>query len=148
VLLQGLSKLGLYPWPSSHAPPSKSLAAFIGEKVSLDQWHLWLGHPASPIVSHVIQSNKLPVVSSKLSTICSSCQQGKSHLLYFSISPSISSAPLQLLFLDIWGPAPLTSVNNNRYYFSIVDDFSKCTWFYPLELKSDVCNFSLFQTSC
>jgi hypothetical protein len=51
----------------------------------------------------------------------------------------MSSAPLQLLFLDVWGPAPLTSVNNNRYYLSIVDDFSKYTWFYPLELKSDVC---------
>jgi len=101
LLLQGPSKLDFYPWPSSHAPSSKSLAAFIGEKVSLDQWHLRLGHPASPIVSRVIQSNKLPVVSSKLSTICSSCQQGKSHRLHFSISPSISSAPLQLLFLDV-----------------------------------------------
>jgi hypothetical protein len=51
LLLQGPSKLGLYPWPSFHAPPSKSLAAFIGEKVFLDQWHLWLGHPASPAES-------------------------------------------------------------------------------------------------
>jgi len=45
---------------------------------------------------------------------------------------------LQLLFLDVWGPAPLNSVNNNRYYLSIVDDFSKYTWFYPLKLKYDV----------
>jgi hypothetical protein len=28
---------------------------------------------------------------------------------------------------------------NNRFYLSIVDDFSKYTWLYPLRLKSDVC---------
>jgi hypothetical protein len=105
----------------------------------LGQWHIRLGHPTSPIVSRVIQSNKLHVVSSQLSTICSPCQQAKSHRLHFSINPSISSAPLQLLFLDVWGPAPLTSINNNRFYLSIVDDFSQYNWFYPLELKCDVC---------
>jgi len=52
---------------------------------------------------------------------------------------SISSIPLQLLFLDVWGPAPRTSVNNNRFYLSIVDDFSKYTWLYHLESKSVVC---------
>jgi hypothetical protein len=112
LLLQGPSIFGLYPWPSLH---DKSHAALIGEKVSLDQWHLRLGHPASQVVSQVIKSNKLPVVSSNLSSICSSCQQGKSHRLHFSSSPSISSSPLQLLFLDVWGPTPITSVNSNRF---------------------------------
>jgi len=37
LLLQSPSKFGLYPWPSSNASFSKSLAAFVGEKVSLDQ---------------------------------------------------------------------------------------------------------------
>jgi hypothetical protein len=44
------------------------------------------------------------VTSSKLFSICSPCQQGKSHRLHFSSTPSISSIPLQLLFLDVWGP--------------------------------------------
>jgi hypothetical protein len=139
LLLQGSSKFGLYPWPSSNALSSKSLAVFIGEKVSLDQWHLRLGHPASLIVNQVIQSNKLPVSSSKPSSFCSPRQQGKSHRLHFSSTPSISSNPLQLLFLDVWGPAPQNSVNNKRFYLSVVDDFSKYTWLYPLETKSEVC---------
>lgn len=37
------------------------------------------------------------------------------------------------------GPSPLNSVNNKRFYLSVVDNFSKYTWFYPLETKSDVC---------
>jgi hypothetical protein len=139
LLLQGPSKFVLYPWSSSNAPSSKSLAAFIGEKVSLDQWHLRLGHPASPIVNKVIQSNKLPVPSSKSSSFCSPCQQGKSHCLHFSSTPSISSNPLELLFLDVWSPAPQNSVNNKRFYLNVVDDFSKYTWLYSLETKSKVC---------
>jgi hypothetical protein len=79
------------------------------------------------------------MTSSKLSSVCSSCQQGKSHRLHFSYSPSISSNPLQLLFIDVWDPTSITSVNNNCFYLSIVDDFSKYTRFYPLKLKSDVC---------
>jgi hypothetical protein len=94
LLLQGSSSAGLYPWPASHAPSSKSFAAYIGEKVPLDQWHLRLGHPASSIVSPIVTSNKLLVVSSKLSSICSSCQQGKSHHLHFNFSPSIYRSPL------------------------------------------------------
>jgi hypothetical protein len=36
------------------------------------------------------------------------------------------------------GPAALLSINNKRYYLSIVDDFSKYTWCFPLLNKSDV----------
>jgi len=79
------------------------------------------------------------VSPSKFSSVCSSCQQGKSHHFHFSYSPSISSSPLQLLFLDVWGPASITSVNNKSFYFSIVNDFSKYTWFFPLATKSEVC---------
>jgi hypothetical protein len=107
--------------------------------VSLDKWHLRLGHPAILVVNQVIQFNNLPVSSSKTPAFCSPCQQGKSHRLHFSSTPSTSSNPLQLLFLDVWDPAPHNSVNNNRFYLSVVDDFSKYTWLYPLETKSDVC---------
>jgi hypothetical protein len=79
------------------------------------------------------------VSSSKTPSFCSPCQQGKSHRLHFSIYPSTSSKPLQLLFLDVWGPAPQNYVHNKRFYLSVADDFSKYTWLYPLETKSEVC---------
>jgi IS30 family transposase len=44
-----------------------------------------------------------------------------------------------LLFLDVWDPASVNSVNNNRFYLSVVDDFSKYTWLFPLATKSEVC---------
>jgi hypothetical protein len=47
-----------------------------------------------------------------------------------------------LIFSDVWGPAP-TSVGKNNYYVSFIDDYSKFTWIYLLRHKSKV--FSCFK---
>jgi len=49
----------------------------------------------------------------------------------------VSSIPFELVFLDVWGPAP-TSVGKNDYYVNFIDDFSKFTWIYLLHHKSEV----------
>ncbi len=49
-----------------------------------------------------------------------------------------STAPLQLVHSDVWGPTPITSINGTRYYVSFIDDLSKFTWFFPLKHKSQV----------
>jgi hypothetical protein len=137
LLLQSPSRDGLYPWPSSStmsSPPS----AFLGERVSMDSWHLRLGHPALNIVRRVLSRHSLPLLSNKPSQVCPACQQGKMHRLHFGASSSMSTSPLHLLFLDVWGPAPLLSLNNKRYYLCIVDDFSRYSWLFPLTAKSDV----------
>lgn len=46
------------------------------------------------------------------------------HRLHFGSSPSISIAPLSLLFLDVWDPAPILSMSNKRYYLCISNVFS------------------------
>ena len=51
-------------------------------------------------------------------------QRAKSHQLPYSVSISVSTKPLQLIFSDVWGPAP-TSVGRHQYYVSFIGDFSK-----------------------
>jgi hypothetical protein len=53
-------------------------------------------------------------------------QQGKSHQLPYPNSLSISKDPLELVFFDVWGPAP-ESVGRKKYYVSFIDDYSKFT---------------------
>jgi hypothetical protein len=62
--------------------------------------------------------------------------------LSYPISSSRSSAPLELVFSNVWGPV-LNSVGNKTYYVSFIDDFSKFTWIYLLKFKSEV--FQRFQ---
>jgi hypothetical protein len=69
--------------------------------------------------------------------MCDPCQQAKSHQLPYPQSTSVSNHPLELVFSDVWGPAP-ESVGHYKYYVSFVDDYSKFTSIYLLKYKSEV----------
>jgi histone deacetylase 1/2 len=142
ILHHGRCKGGLYPLIQKEGLESK-YGAFGVHIPSTSLWHSRLGHPSIPIVQKIISQNKLPCDRSKsLESVCDSCQRAKSHQLPYSISNKISSAPLQLIYSDVWGPAPI-SVGRYNYYVSFIDDYSKYTWIYLLKHKSDV--FHVFQ---
>jgi histone deacetylase 1/2 len=69
--------------------------------------------------------------------VCDACQKGKSHQLPYHKSFNESSAPLELVFSDVWGPT-LESVGRKKYYVSFIDDFSKFVWIYLIKHKSEV----------
>ena len=106
-------------------------------KVPISRWHSRLGHPSLSIVKQVVNKFSLPVSDLSHELVCNACQQAKSHQLPFSVSSSISKHPLELVFSDVWGPAP-ESVGRKKYYVSFIDDFSKFTWIYLLHHKSQV----------
>jgi hypothetical protein len=114
---------------------------------SLHRWHNWLGHPAVPIVQKVISCFNLSCHDeSNKGLVCDACQQAKSHQLPYPKSSSFPSHPLELVYLDVWGPAP-ESVGRYKYYVSFINDFSKFTWVYLLKHKSEVFHkFQEFQT--
>jgi histone deacetylase 1/2 len=128
---------GLYPLISLLVSSQSSKHACDAAKPSQARWHSRLGHPSSAIVRQIVSKNKLRIVKdSSFEIVCDSCQQAKSHQLPYPISTSVSTAPLQLIFSDVWGPAP-TSVGRHDYYVSFIDDYSKFTWIYLLKKKSD-----------
>jgi histone deacetylase 1/2 len=90
------------------------------------------------VVRHVISENNLPCSSEvNKEVVCDACQQAKSHQLPYSVSTSKSSAPLEIIFSDVWGPA-IDSFGGKKYYVSFIDDYSKFTWIYLLRYKFEV----------
>ncbi|PKA60460.1 Retrovirus-related Pol polyprotein from transposon TNT 1-94 [Apostasia shenzhenica] len=69
--------------------------------------------------------------------------KAKSHKLSFSSSTCTSTSPLELIYSDIWGPAPIISNEGFSYYVIFVDDFSKFTWLFPMKRKSDLVDIFL-----
>jgi len=49
-----------------------------------------------------------------------------------------TSAPLELIFSDVWGLAPLFSSDGFHYFVIFVDAYTKYIWYYPLVAKFDV----------
>jgi hypothetical protein len=125
VLLCGPNNHGLYQFP----PTSNKLcsSAIVGERVSLPQWHLRLCHLAFKLVRQVISSFNLPVSSTKHSALCPACLGSKSKQLSFSLFQSQAKCPLELIYMDVWGPSPICSTNGSKYYVSFLDAFSRYT---------------------
>jgi len=58
-----------------------------------------------------------------------------------------ASRPLERVHCDLWGPAPVSSVQGFQYYVIFIDNLSRFCWFYPLKRKSDFCSiFIKFQS--
>jgi histone deacetylase 1/2 len=135
ILLRGPCYGGLYPLMPMFNETSKQ--AFISIKPSSSTWHRRLGHPSLFVVQQVLRKNKIAYTPESTPYVCDSCQLAKSHQLAYPISTSVSTTPLEQVFSDVWGPAPL-SVGKHAYHVSFIDDFSKCTWIYLLKMHYDV----------
>jgi hypothetical protein len=123
---------------SSSLLPASIKQAYGVNKPSFTTWHSRLGHPASPIVEKVISLFTLPHCKElNKQSVCDAYQKAKSHRLPYPKSSSILKHPLELIFSDVWGPAPM-SVGGKKYYVSFVDDYSKFTCIYTLKFKSEV----------
>ena len=101
-------------------------------------WHQRLGHPQFSTIQLLKNKGLIDVLgSSKPDHLCDSCQLGKLSKLPFSSSDHSCSSIFDKIHCDLWGPAPVLSINKFRFYACLVDDFSKYTWIIPLQHKSD-----------
>ena len=139
TLLEGRCEGGLYPLkPQLHTPSPLNKQVLGVFKPTTSLWHSRLGHASAPVVQQIISRHKLSFSSSSSNgVICDACQMGKSHQLPYPKSNSVSSKPFELVFTDVWGPAP-TSVGRRSYYVSFINDYSKFMWIYLLRYKSEV----------
>ena len=82
--------------------------------------------------------NKLQIpVAHSIISFCDSCKLGKIHQLPFTRCPITATQPLELVYSNLWGPTPISSVEGYRYYIVFVDAHTRYTWLYPLKLKLD-----------
>jgi hypothetical protein len=69
--------------------------------------------------------------------VCSACQAGKqvgTHHPHKNIMTT--DMPLELLHMDLFGPIAYISINESKYCLVIVDDYSRFTWVFFLQEKS------------
>ena len=97
-----------------------------------------LGHPNDQALHSLLPNVKS--VLNKPNTVNQSfthCLFGKMQNLRFPNSQFIASSPFELVHSDLWGSAPVNSVNGFRYYILFVDHYSRFTWLYLLASKSE-----------
>lgn len=143
VLLRGRNTNGLYKLRGSQ------FQAFytVGQVATSDEiWHKRLGHP-NPHILQYLSSSKAISINKSSKGHCEACKMGKSTRLPFEASSFRTSRPLERIHCDLWGPAPVTSVQGFIYYVVFIDNFSRHSWLFPLKKKSDFYSvFVAFQT--
>ena len=151
ILYRGLSENGVYliysknftkhhhfvkHHPHSTTSPSHShLPIFTSFHVQKNnKWLLWhhrLGYPSDSVLRRTLSfCNSTVSCNDSISSSINYCKHflsGKMHKLLLNKSIFLASKPLELVHSDVWGPAPITSTNEFRYYLVFIDEFSKFT---------------------
>jgi transposase InsO family protein len=69
---------------------------------------------------------------------CAACQAGKQvGSSHHAKNVMTTSRPLELLHMDLFGPVAYLSIGGSKYGLVIVDDFSRFTWVFFSQDKSE-----------
>ncbi|CAI7847534.1 unnamed protein product [Closterium sp. NIES-54] len=107
-------------------------------------WHHRLGHPSLPRLrgmhSRLLVSGlswSLPPLPPSLAPPCLPCVEGRQRAAPHSSSFPPTTAPLQTLHMDVWGPARVSRQGRERYILLDVDDYTRYTTVFHLRSKSE-----------
>ncbi|CAI7843766.1 unnamed protein product [Closterium sp. NIES-54] len=108
-------------------------------------WHHRLGHPSLPRLrgmhSRLLVSGLprcLPPLPPSPSPPCLPCVKGRQRAAPHSSSFPPTTAPLQTLHMDVWGPARVSGQGLERYFLLVVDDYTRYITVFPLRTKGEV----------
>lgn len=102
--------------------------------VPLSILHARLGHTSLSKMRHI----SICKCSDMEDFYCEVCVLAKHHRLPFTRSESIASMPFELVHFDLWGPYKVPSLCGARYFLTVLDDNTRCTWTYLLQNKEQV----------
>jgi hypothetical protein len=98
-----------------------------------------LGHPSPPRLR--LASLLLPSKTISSNNNCSVCPMAKETRLSFPLSLISTKTSFDLLHCDIWGPHKIPTHSGARFFLTtIVDDFTRCTWIFFMQHKSETQN--------
>ncbi|CAI7763519.1 unnamed protein product, partial [Closterium sp. NIES-54] len=110
-------------------------------------WHHRLVHPSLPRLRSMLSCRLVSVLSQTMPPLlqslvppCTPCIEGRQRAAPHLSSLPPTTAPLQTLHMDIWGPGSVPGAYRERNFLVVVDDFLRYTTVFPLQRKGDVCS--------
>ncbi|KAH9770027.1 Integrase catalytic domain-containing protein [Citrus sinensis] len=101
-------------------------------------WHFRLGHVSENGLKELEKQGAL--WSDKISVVGfdEECVLGKSSRTRFKTVVHNTKGTLDYIHSDLWGPSQIESLDGACYFLSMIDDFSRIIWMYPLRSKDKV----------
>ena len=118
---------------------SKKTVSFSAENIN--HWHRKFAHINFDHIKSTSRNNcvrGLPNLKGVIDT-CNSCKEAKGKSISFKpINKIRAKRSLEILHMDLCGPIPKPSIHGHKYFLTIIDDYSRKVFAYPLKSKSDV----------
>jgi hypothetical protein len=113
--------------------------------LTIDELHCHIGHVShSAVRASVWKKLVLGIELDKLSeaTVCESCkwEKGVWKEIQKTCDGNCAMAIGNEVHLDLWGPAPIETINWKEYYVSFTDDHSRYTHLFLLCTKDKTFN--------
>ena len=117
-------------------PEDISKICYITNKEKLNLWHRRLGHFS-------INGIRDKISKISINDPCATCSRSKLKRKSFQRASNNTTRCLEIIHMDLVGPIK-ESIHGNKYFLSILDDFSRYGWVFFFPNKSDT--FSIFYT--
>ena len=123
----------------------KIAASTTMDTVTIEDLHKRLGHISPEVARKMVEDNLVVGVKlNKSSSIrsCDFCEYAKAHRkpIWKEQELSCASKLGEEVQSDMWGLAPVQTINSREYYGSFTNDFSQYTHLYLLCMKGQVFN--------
>ncbi|GJR54541.1 putative ribonuclease H-like domain-containing protein [Tanacetum coccineum] len=124
--------------------PSRGVTCLVAKETDDEAilWHRRLGHVNFKNINKLVKGNLvrgLPSKTFKTDHSCLSYKKGKQHKASCKkLKEKTVREPLELLYIDLFGPIIVKSVNKKKYYLVVTDDCSKFSWF-KNQLMNEFC---------
>ncbi|CAI7930899.1 unnamed protein product [Closterium sp. NIES-54] len=129
--------------PESSQVAASCLCRLLSHQTLL--WHHRLGHPSLPRLRGMHSRLLISGLPISLPSLLPSpappylpCIEGRQRAAPHSSSFPPTTAPLQTLHMDVWGPARVSRQSRERYFLLVVDDYTRYTSVFPLRSKGQV----------
>jgi hypothetical protein len=99
-------------------------------------WHHRLGHMSEKGMQILHSRNLLPGLKHVDLEFCENCVYGKQKRVRFlRVGKEKKSEKLELVHTDVWGPAQVSSLGGSHYYVTFIDDATRKTWIYCIQIN-------------
>lgn len=115
---------------------------FIKLKLTQALWHFRARHPGQDLTSSLLNGtivSGIKMIGTNMLFVCPSCLVGKHQQMPYNYNKKRANNPCKLLHIDISGPFPTASPQEQKYMFTVLDDNITVAVVSMLHKKNDAC---------
>lgn len=105
-------------------------------------WHQILGHMSEKGLKKLEKHKLLSKDSLEDLLFCEHCIFGKKTRVSFKADIQNTKGKLDNIRSDLWGPSRTPTLGGNKYFITLIEDFSRKVWIYLLKSKDEA--FKIF----